>query len=108
MYVTNKWNRPLVVDYGCQEIKFEVGKTVELEEVAVRHIFGYGAENKEPYMASLGIIKTTNDIPDGLESLARFVISDSSPQKNDVLSPVVERVPLPPKKAGGKSIQLAA
>lgn len=108
MYVTNKWNRPLVVDYGCQEIKFEVGKTVELEEVAVRHIFGYGAENKEPYMASLGIIKTTNDIPDGLEILARFVISDSSPQKNDVLSPVVERVPLPPKKAGGKSIQLAA
>jgi hypothetical protein len=50
MYVTNKWNRPLVVDYGCQEVKFEVGKTVELDEAAVRHIFGYGAENKEPYM----------------------------------------------------------
>lgn len=108
MFVTNKWNRTLTVDYACKEIKFEVGKTVELDESAVRHIFGYGVENKEPYMASLGLTKTTNDIPEGLEILARFVITDSKLPKDDVLSPVVERVPLPPKKAGGKSIQLAA
>lgn len=108
MFVTNKWNRDLVIDYACKEIKFEAGKTVELDEPAVRHIFGYGVENKEPYMASLGLTKTTNDIPDGLQILAKFVISDSQPKKDDVLSPVVERVPLPTKKAGGKSIQLAA
>lgn len=102
MYVTNKWNRDLVVDYACKELRFPVGETIEVSEHCVRHIFGYGAEDKEPYMAQIGIIQTKNDIQDGLRILSLFVISDSSPSTNHSLSPVVDKVPPPPKWGEGK------
>jgi hypothetical protein len=108
MYVTNKWNRDLVVDYACKELCFPVGKTIEVSEHCVRHIFGYGAENKETYMAQIGIIKTTNDIEDGLRILALFEIRDTPPEKNHSLSPVVDKVPLPLKKGEGKVRSITA
>lgn len=108
VYVTNKTDKPLVVDYGCQDIKFLCGEPVQISIIAARHIFGYGHENKEPFMASLGFIKTTNDIPAGLELLSKFEISKDLPKEDHSLSPVVEKVPLPQKRGGGKFYPITA
>mgnify|MGYP006269898395 FL=1 len=104
LYVTNKWEKPITFDYAFKLYEFPVGVTVEAPAEAVRHIFGYGDEDKEPYMARLSFIRTKNDIPQGLKILEKFEIGDKPPQKDHLLSPVVERVPLPSaKKVGGKS-----
>ena len=110
MYVTNRTEKELVIDYNCAELRFPVGKPVEMSEYGVRHVFGYGLEDKdkEQHMASLGIIQTRNDIPKGLEILAKFEITEQLPTKNQSLSPLVEQVPLPPKKGGGKILAMNA
>lgn len=108
MYVTNNWNRDLVVDYACKELKFPMGETVEVSEHCVRHVFGYGEKDKEAYMAQIGIIRTKNDIEEGLRILSRFVIQDTPPAKNHSLSPVVDKVPLPAKRGGGKVLAMNA
>jgi hypothetical protein len=102
LYVTNKWEKPITFSYEYKPYTFPVGQTVEAPEDAVCHIFGYGDPNKEHYMARLALIKTKNDIPDGLKILSKIEISDKPPMQNHLLSPVVERVPLPSKKVGGK------
>lgn len=108
LYVTNTWDKDFITEYGCEDVKFPVGKTVEISEVAARHIFGYQDENKEKYMAAHAWIRTTNDIPDGLKILEKFKITHELPQRNHALSPVVDRVPLPPKRGGGKVLSMSA
>ena len=71
-------------------------------------IFGYGDDNKEPYLARLGWITTANDMEKGLELLSKWLFSTEPPKKNDSLSPVVERVPLAVvKQRGGKVLSAA-
>ena len=109
VYVTNKNFKPLVVDYGGKDVTFPTNETVEIPLEAARHIFGYGNDKKEPYLAALGLCLTSNEIPDGLKRLANFVIVEEAPQQDHFLSPVVEQVPLPvAKRAGGKLLSLTA
>jgi len=109
VYVTNKNFKPLVVDYRGKDVSFPTNETVEIPIEAARHILGYGDNNKEPYLASLGLCLTSNEIPDGLKKLANFVIVEEAPQQDHFLSPVVEQVPLPAaKRAGGKLLSLTA
>ena len=104
VYVTNRWSKPIEFSFNYKPYRFPVGETVEAPLEAVCHIFGHGDENKEPYMARLALIKTKNDIPEGLKILSKIEISDKPPLKDHSLSPVVERVPLPPaRKVGGKA-----
>jgi hypothetical protein len=84
-----------------------LAKLLRLPIEAVRHIFGHGDPDKEQYMARLSMIKTKNDIPEGLKILSKIEISETPPAKNHLLSPVVERVPLPTaRKVGGKPAPL--
>jgi hypothetical protein len=106
LYVTNKTDKTLILQYEFKELKFPSNETIVVSEDCARHIFGYGVSNKEPYMVSLGFIKTTNDIPDGLKILEKFEISQEQPKKNHLLSPMVERVPLPSKKGEGKVLSI--
>ena len=109
IYVTNRSDKPLKDGFAGQFYEFKPGSTVELSEEVARHIFGYGDENKEPYLARLGWAKTTNDLEEGLKRLAQWELSTEPPKKNQSLSPLVERVPLPSqKKAGGKILSVAA
>ena len=109
VYVTNKNFKPLVVDYRGKDVSFPTNETVEIPLEAARHILGYGDNNKEPYLASLGLCLTSNEIPDGLKKLANFVIVEEAPQQDHSLSPVVEQVPLPPaKRGGGKVLAMTA
>jgi hypothetical protein len=102
LYVTNRWEKPITFSYEYKPYTFPVGQTVEAPKDVVCHIFGHEDPNKENYMARLALIQTRNDIPEGLKILSKFEISERPPMKNHLLSPVVERVPLPSKKVGGK------
>ena len=89
--------------------EFLPGKTLEIPEEAAAHIFGYGDSDKQPYLARLGWAKTSNDLDEGLKILSQWELSTEPPKKNQSLSPLVERVPLPAqKRAGGKILTVAA
>ena len=109
VYVTNKWDRPITFSFEYVPYTFPVGETVEIPLEGARHIFGYQHEDKEPFMAQLAIIKTKAEVPDGLKILSKILITDQPPKKGHSLSPVVEKVPLPPSvEAGGKFNAAAA
>lgn len=97
VYVTNNTEEELVDGYAGVFYKFEPQQTVEIPAEAATHIFGYGVQDKEPFLARLGWIKTKNELKEGIKRLNQFVISVEKPaEKNHSLSPlVVEQVPLP-------------
>jgi len=103
VYVTNRRDEVFEDGYSGVRYTFVPGKATEIPVEAARHIFGYGEEDKEPYLCRLGWIKTKNDLPEGIKLLRLFEISET---KNDgrLLSPAfVGQVPLPNKiRAGGK------
>jgi hypothetical protein len=101
VYVTNRWVKPIEFSFEYKPYCFPVGETVEAPLEAVRHIFGHGEPDKVPFMSRLSLIQTQKDIPEGLKILQKFEITDEPPKKDHLLSPVVERVPLP-SKVGGK------
>jgi hypothetical protein len=108
IFVTNHTDKTHKDGYGGVFYVFEPNKTVEIPVEVARHIFGYEVDNKEPYLARLGWMITSNDLDKALEHLSKWELSTESPKKNQSLSPLVERVPLPVKKAGGKVLQAVA
>ena len=109
IYVTNHTQEPLKDGFGGVFYEFLPGTTVEVSEEAARHIFGYNDPNKTPYLARLGWVKNTNELKDGFKRLSEWTLSNEPPKKNQSLSPLVERVPLPSnKRAGGKVLSVAA
>jgi hypothetical protein len=108
IFVTNNTDKLHKDGYGGVFYVFEPAKTIEIPVEAARHIFGYGVDNKEPYLARLGWMITSNDLDKALENLSKWELSTEPPKKNQSLSPLVERVPLPIKKAGGKVLQAVA
>jgi hypothetical protein len=108
IFVTNNSDKKLTDGFSGVFYEFPKGKTVEIPEEVARHVFGYGDDNKEPYLARLGWIVSRNDLEKGLEVLSQWDISTQPPKKNQSISPLVERVPLPAKKVGGKVLQAVA
>ena len=109
IFVTNNSDQDLKDGFGGVFYEFKQGSTVEIPEEIAKHVFGYGDDNKQPYLARLGWAKTSNDLQEGLDRLAKWDLSTEPPKKNQSLSPLVERVPLPSqKKAGGKVLAVAA
>ena len=104
VYVTNKSGKKLTAEYNYEEYNFPVDKTVALSPKAAKHIFGYGDDNKEPYLARLGFIRLHSELDEGLEKLAQFEITSELPQQDRSLPSAVGVVPLHvEKRAGGKS-----
>ena len=109
IYVTNNTQEPLKDGFGGVFYDFLPGKTIQIPEEAARHIFGYNDPDKAPYLARLGWVRNTQEMQVGLDRLAQWEISTQPPKKNQSLSPLVERVPLPSqKKGGGKVLSVAA
>jgi hypothetical protein len=103
IYVTNHSDKILKDGFAGVFYVFEIGKTVEIPIEAAQHIFGYGIENKEPYLARLGWTRTTNDLDEGYARLSKWALTTYPPRKNQSLSPLVDLVPLPSeRKVGGK------
>ena len=91
------------------DLEFKPGTTVEIPVETAKHIFGYEDQDKIPYLARLGWLKNSSEVDKALELLAKWELSSEPPKKNQSLSPLVERVPLPSqKKAGGKILSVAA
>ena len=109
VYVTNKWDKPLVDEYAFKPYTFPVNESVEIPVEVARHIFGYGSENKESVLARLGFAKTKNDIQSGLEILEKFSITESKPVQDRSLSPAIDQVPPPiPLRGAGRKVEKAA
>ena len=109
VFVTNNSEKKLVAEYAYEEFVFPQGVTVKISHQAAKHIFGYGVDNKEPYLARLGFIRLHSELEQGLERLAQFEITSEPPQQDRSLPSAVGVVPLHvEKRAGGKSTQRAA
>lgn len=109
VYVTNNTPDKLTVMFAYKELEFPPGKTVEVADEAARHIFGYGDNNKEPYLARLGWIRLHSELEQGMEKLSKFDIQTEAPEQNRSLPSAVGVVPLlVEKRAGGKSNPRAA
>lgn len=109
MYVTNNTDAEIKALFQASELCFPVGETVEISEFAARHIFGYGVNDKEPCLVRLGWQKTSADFIPAVEKLMLIDISETLPEKNHSLSPVVEQVvPMPTKARGRKPLHRVA
>jgi hypothetical protein len=101
IFVTNKGSDTLVGKYVDQRIEFPPNKSVPVEPVVARHIFGYGDDNKIPYLVRLGWMKMNTDYEKAMGKLKEFVFTDA-PIKSDHLSAlVVDRVAAPPLRGRG-------
>ena len=107
--VTNKGDTALTDGYGGGFYEFLRGKPVEVPVHVAKHVFGYGDENKEPYLARLGWIRSHSDLDSGIERLNKFEITSQPAQQNRSLPSAISVVPLRVEKhAGGKVNQRAA
>ena len=102
VFVTNTSDIILTDGWDGVSYTFEPGKTIEVPEFVATHIFGYKEKDVAPKLARLGWAATLNDLEQGKQKLSKFLISQEPPKaKNHSVPPMVERVPLPSKKAGG-------
>ena len=109
IFVTNNSDIKLRDGYAGEFYDFLPGKTVEIPEEVARHVFGYGDDDKKPYLTRLGWLVNENEVDKAYAMLDKWDISEQAPKKNQSLSPLVEKVPLPSeKKAGGKLLTVAA
>jgi hypothetical protein len=108
IFVTNNSDKVWKDGYAGKFYTFGKGETVEIPIEVATHVFGYGDDNKEPYLARLGWITTANDLEKGLELLSKWELSTEPPKKNQSLSPLVERVPLEVVKSRGGKVLSAA
>ena len=99
IFVRNNGSNPLVDGFNGVTYNFACGEEVEIPEVAAKHIFGYGDDNKEPYLVRLGWMKMNTDFPIAMERLGKFSFSRESSKPVHVSAPVVERVAAPMPKA---------
>ena len=109
VFVTNRTDTALTDGYGGIFYEFLKGKPVEVPVHVAKHVFGYGDENKEPYLARLGWIRSHSDLDSGIERLNKFEITTQPAQQDRSLPSAVSVVPLRVEKhAGGKVNQRAA
>ena len=109
VFVTNRTDTALTDGYGGIFYEFLKGKPVEVPVHVAKHVFGYVAENKEPYLARLGWIRSHADLNSGIERLNKFEITFQSAQQDRSLPSAVSVVPLRVEKhVGGKVNQRAA
>ena len=98
IYVTNNGYEPLVDFYDGTKFEFVPGKELQVPELVAKHIFGYGDDNKEPYLVRLGWMKISTDFPAAMEKMGKFSFSRQPAQTVHLSAPVVERVAAPQVK----------
>lgn len=109
MWVTNNSEQDLIDGYDGKRYTFASGAFIEVPDVVVRHVFGYGDDNKRPYLQRLGWFLTSDGYDKALIRLNQFSFSSEKPSAPaHVLYPVVEANPLPIPKRKGGGLALAA
>lgn len=77
--VVNHSESELVDRFNGIDLVFPLGKKVLLDEDAARHVFGFGEEDKAPYLARLGWIRSNGDYTEAMKRLAKFTFSMFDP-----------------------------
>jgi hypothetical protein len=109
VYVTNGDEQNFSAEFCNVEYTFKKGETTALPMNAARHIFGYGDNDKMPYLTRLGWVRLNTEYEKGLERLAKIEFSAEPPSKGRSLPSAVGVVPLHvERRAGGKSNPRAA
>ena len=110
LFATNTSDQKLVVTYEYKQWEFPVGKPVEITPHFAQFVFGHGETDKEPCLVRLGWVRLHSELEQGLEKLAKFLITDQPLESEDCSLPsAVGVVPLhAQKRAGGKANQRAA
>ncbi len=110
IYVTNKGAHPLADSYDGHVYEFPPNTCIGIAEEVAQHIFGYGDDNKIPYLARHGWMKMNTDYDAAMKRLSEFAFSREPVNTSHLSALVVERVapPHPKGKAGPKSSSLAS
>ena len=110
MWVTNNSEHDLEDGYDGKRYTFAKGQSIEVPTIVCNHVFGYGDDNKEPYLRRLGWMTHNKEHDKALARLNDFAFSSERPKHNvHVLSPVVDAVPvLAPKQRKAGFVQIAA
>ena len=110
IYVTNKGAHTLTDRYDGHEYEFPPDTCIGIPEEVAQHIFGYGDDNKIPYLARHGWMKMNTDYDAAMKRLSEFAFSREPVNTSHLSALVVERVapPHPKGKAGQKSSSLAS
>lgn len=77
--VVNKSGEPLNDRFNGIDIEFPVGKKVLIDEDAANHIFGFGDENKVPYLMRLGWLRKNTDYDAAMQRLGMFTFATFDP-----------------------------
>jgi hypothetical protein len=99
IFVTNNGQQTFVDSFDGTKYTFEPKKELEVPEVVAKHIFGYGDDNKEPYLVRLGWMRMSTDFALAMERLGEFSFAREATNKVHLSAPVVERVAAPMPKA---------
>ena len=92
--VTNNNDFDLNDRFDGTDYTFPAGKSVMLAQPAAKHIFGFGDDNKTPYLSRQGWLRTSGDTKEAHEKLNNFVFSDANvPVSGDVLDSDKEQQP---------------
>jgi hypothetical protein len=92
VYVRNNSQDTLSDSFDGVKYDFIPGKEIELPEVVAKHIFGYGDDNKEPYLVRLGWMKMSNEFDAAMQKLCKFSFSKEPSKPVHLSAPVVGRV----------------
>lgn len=98
VWVTNRSGSEHSDSYSGVVYEWKAGTTVEMPDIAAQELFGYGIDDKVPFVVRNGWSVCQNDMKNALAKLAKFEVSTVPPVNPHLLSPVVERVPLPTSK----------
>jgi hypothetical protein len=108
LFVTNNGDFSFEDGFDGKRYQFAIDSTVEIPLLAAKHIFGYGEDNKIPYLIRLGWLQVSNDMDKAMGKLANFQFDTQRPIKGHSKAPVVDKVaPLPLKNGGGAKVQAA-
>ncbi len=76
--VTNRNSFDLVDRFNGEDFTFPKGGSSIVSEDAARHIFGFGAPDKAPYLTRLGWMKNSLQYDEAMAMMAGFVFSDAN------------------------------
>lgn len=108
VYVTNRSGTDHADSYGGVRYEFDCGKPVEVPAHVATELFGYGQHNKEQYVVRLGWTKDSTDMPQALQRLEKFHISEELPKDRYLASAVGSVTSFPDAGRGRKAAFKAA
>ena len=110
VWVVNKTDAELTSQWHGKSYSFSPSKPVEVPYDVAQNLFGYRLDDKFEFVVRFGWTKDSNDLPQALERLSKFEITEERPDDYRATSPAVGRFPAPvlEKRERGKGTQAAA